>query len=390
MTAVAPACALASAFFGDGSAPAEVRVAGQAATVDAAIAAGAALLAGAAGRVLVVVAPGLTLEAQRHAIALADHLCATIDGATSAGAAEGILAAQRRGRTGATLGEVRHRADVLLYWGTDPSVRYPRFDERYGRASVGLQTPAGSRTSIGVTVGTDAAPAGTALAFTIAPEHELAALSLLRAAVRGAGGDAPPPLDGMAALAARLVAARYVALVHDAEPGDARRDPARAEALLALAMALNGPTRAALVSLRAGGNRNGFESVLTWQTGFPMAVDFAAGTPAYRPSSRGLDAISPARFGAVLVAGDAGALEPGVRQALAAVPVVAIGPRASVALPGARVAVDTGTAGVHEAGTAYRMDDVPLPVRAVVPHAVRAEGALAALRAGVLGAEGGP
>ena len=46
--------------------------------------------------------------------------------------------------------------------------------------------------------------------------------------------------------------------------------------------ALNGPTRAALVSLSAGGNRAGAAAVLAWQTGFPAAADFARGAPRYR------------------------------------------------------------------------------------------------------------
>ena len=29
--------------------------------------------------------------------------------------------------------------------------------------------------------------------------------------------------------------------------------------------------------------------------------------------------------------------------------------------------IDTGVAGIHEGGTAFRMDDVPLPLRAPVP-----------------------
>ena len=41
--------------------------------------------------------------------------------------------------------------------------------------------------------------------------------------------------------------------------------------------------------------------------------------------------------------------------------------RASEAPFPARVAIDTGTAGIHEAGLGYRMDDIPLPLQAVVP-----------------------
>ena len=56
------------------------------------------------------------------------------------------------------------------------------------------------------------------------------------------------------------------------------------------------------------------------------------------------------------------------RRSLAAVPSVVIGPDASAMTLGPRsVAIDTGLAGVHDAGTALRLDDVPLPVRAVVP-----------------------
>jgi hypothetical protein len=44
---------------------------------------------------------------------------------------------------------------------------------------------------------------------------------------------------------------------------------------------------------------------------------------------------------------------------------VAIGPRVSVSpFASGPVAIDTGVAGIHEAGLALRMDDVPVPVRA--------------------------
>src|SRR2546430_11904566 len=40
-------------------------------------------------------------------------------------------AAQRRGRAGATLGEIRQRADVIVFWAVDPADRYPRYASRY-------------------------------------------------------------------------------------------------------------------------------------------------------------------------------------------------------------------------------------------------------------------
>ena len=45
---------------------------------------------------------------------------------------------------------------------------------------------------------------------------------------------------------------------------------------------------------------------------------------------------------------------------------ILVGPRSTEAPFPSRVAIDTGVAGIHEAGTAYRLDEVPLQLRAVL------------------------
>ena len=67
------------------------------------------------------------------------------------------------------------------------------------------------------------------------------------------------------------------------------------DSLIALAQLLNGPTRAALSRLRAGGNRSGAEAALTWQTGYPMRVSSASG------ATRGTSPVAPASTGCVAV-----------------------------------------------------------------------------------------
>jgi formylmethanofuran dehydrogenase subunit B len=184
-------------------------------------------------------------------------------------------------------------------------------------------------------------------------------------------------------VATLLKAAKYAAIVHEAEPGEEQPDPLRAEGLIALAQALNGPTRAALSTLRSGGNRSGAEAALTWQTGYPMAVDFSEGFPRYTPERRALD--RPAETAAVLVAGSTTELSPEVVAAFRRVPVVVIGPRASQTRLATRVAIDTGVAGIHEGGTAYRTDDIPLPLRPPLPGARSAGDVLLALLAALHG-----
>jgi len=360
-----PACPLGRAWFGDGSVPGEVLRAGRPAAFDEALAEAATLLAKSRGRLLVYLAPDLTSQAQRAAVALADLLRATVDSATSDAAAGGLLAAQRRGRATATLGEIRNRADVVLFWGVDPNQRYPRFLSRYALEPAGTQVPEGraGRFVIAVNIGTDRGPAGADLTIDLEPSEEIAALSLMRAAVQDRPTrDASPGLARAVGLVGRLTGARYAVLVHDGEPTTEPRNPLRVEGLIALAQALNGPTRAALSSLRAGGNRPGAESVLTWQTGYPFAVDYSRGHPRYTPGDRGLDRLVRGGLGAALVVGSPG-VDREAAAALAAIDTVAIGPRASQAPFATRVAIDTGVAGIHESGTAYRMDEVPLSLR---------------------------
>jgi formylmethanofuran dehydrogenase subunit B len=150
--------------------------------------------------------------------------------------------------------------------------------------------------------------------------------------------------------------------VHDAEPTDQGRDPLRVEALIALVQALNTPTRAALSSLRAGGNRVGAEAVLTAQSGYPFAVDYSRGFPRYLPRLRGLSRLATGGYRVLLVVGSPSPDSALIRPSNDLTTLV-IGPRASESDWQPRIAIDTGVAGIHEAGIGYRMDEVPLQLR---------------------------
>lgn len=359
------ACELGVRWFGDGRVPARYRVAGRDVSVDAALAAAADLFARAT-RPLVYLAPDISCEAQREAAGIADALGAALDSVTSATAMPSILAAQERGRASATLGEIRNRADVVVLWCLDPAVAYPRYLSRYAPESAG-------RTFIRV---------------DIAAADEVATLTALAAIVSGHAVDKASPTGPAWArareLAPRLLAGRYVAIVADAEAAaddTEPRDPGRASALIALAQALNGPTRAALSLLRAGGNRSGADAVMTSQTGYPMSVDFAHGYPLYRPHDGAAEArLARGDVDALLLIGAAALVPADVLAQMARVPRVVIGPRSSESpLNQGDVVIDTGIAGIHEGGTALRMDDVPLPLRPSVTGPPDAAGVARAL-----------
>jgi formylmethanofuran dehydrogenase subunit B len=364
------ACRLGLAWFGDGRVPGTVRADGRECGLDEALNTSVTLLHAARGRVLVFLGDDITSESQRVAVGIADRLRAVVDSVVSKPAAAGILAGQRRGRATCTLGEIRNRADLLLFWGTDPDERYPRYRSRYAAHPAALHLPGREfdRTVVSVTIGPDKGPADADLHIALRPEDEVVALSALRSTVQGRRtGDLRAVFPELEQLTALLTQARYVAIVHDGDGGDEQCSPERAEGLITLAQRLNGPTRAALSTLRGGGNRSGAEVVLTWQTGFPFAVDFTRGAPRYRPDRRGTDLLGSGVIAAALVVGASAVVPAGARDWLARIPTIVVGPRASEAPFTTRVAIDTGVAGIHEAGIGYRMDDLPLPLQAAVP-----------------------
>ncbi len=363
------ACALGVRWFGDGSLPAAV-LGGRSAAIEDVVAEVASALRSARAP-LVFLAPDLTSEAQRAAVAIADQLHAFVDSMTTATAAEGVLAAQRRGRAGATLGEIRNRADVLVFWAVDPALSYPRFQSRYAPDPAGVHVPGGraDRTVIAVDVGEQRGPADADMRIQMSAEEEPLFLASLRGCLAGRSLAEKPLLARATELAGRLTRAKYAVIVNDAEslPAATNSPSVRADALIALTQSLNTTTRGALCTLRGGGNRNGADMVLTWQTGFPMAVDFSRGAPRYTPEDATIPRLARGAFDVVLLVGATTALPDTLTSALHGARVIAIGPRASESNVGATIRIDTGVASIHESGMAFRTDDIPLPLRAALP-----------------------
>jgi formylmethanofuran dehydrogenase subunit B len=377
---ITPVCPIGQAWFGDGVVPEEIRQDGRPASLEAVIAEAAAALTASVGRCLIYLGLDLTSQAQRAALRLADLLRATVDTPTSPSAADGLLAAQRRGRSTATLGEIRNRGDVIVFWAVDPNRRYPRYLSRYTLNPTGTHAgeERGGRSVIGVSVGENETIAKADVTLALQPEEEVPALSFMRASVLGRPVPSSSPVIAQALeIAGKLASARYAVLVHDAEPTAQGRDPLRAEALIALAQALNTPTRAALSSLRAGGNRVGAEAVLTAQSGYPFAVDYSRGYPRYLPANRGLARLATGAYRVLL---DVGSLpDTSSIDRPTNLTTLMIGPKASQSDLQPRLAIDTGVAGIHEGGIGYRMDEVPLELRPPLSGARSATGVLSRL-----------
>lgn len=324
-----------------------------------------------------------TVEAQRQAAGLADLLRGILDVATSASHAASAAAYERLGVLTASLGDVRQRAHLVVFWGCDPDGAHPGFCERYAPARPG-------RVRTAIDVGGAHGPEHVDERLAIPPDREIDALLALRAFVRGRRVEPPAqgnglPLEGLRALAARLAACGYGAILSDGDPPATRRNPERALALAALVRDAHRRSRLRLVGVRGPGNTVGAENVLTWQTGFPSALSFARGYPRYGPGE--FDAETVLVRGdvdaALVVGADPGAhLSESALDGLRRIPIVRIG------ADGAGARVFLKAAPLREtAGRVYRMDGValrqrPLPRRGAGDVPTEAE-ALARIAAAV-------
>ncbi|MDB4894304.1 MAG: formylmethanofuran dehydrogenase, subunit, partial [Firmicutes bacterium] len=260
------ACARGEAYFKAQSAapghPAAL-IAGHEAPLDSAVAEAARLLA-AARYPLVYGFTQTTAEAQRVAVRLADLIGANID--TTAGPAHGAeaLALQAVGRVTCTLGEVKNRADLVIYWGCNPAVEYPHHFSRYSRAGADLVLPV---------------PAG----------QHFALLQVLRALAQGrrvhqpAAAAAGIDLDAARTLVARMKGARFGIVFFGAGLSAGPGGWANVAALHALAADLHQFTRFYALGLGGEGNAVGAEGVLSSETAFPFAVNLSRGYPRYGP-----------------------------------------------------------------------------------------------------------
>ena len=70
-------------------------------------------------------------EAQRVGVELAEEVGGVLDNTAVVCHGPSILGIQEVGIPSCTLGQVRHRADLVIYWGCDPWSAHPRHVERY-------------------------------------------------------------------------------------------------------------------------------------------------------------------------------------------------------------------------------------------------------------------
>jgi formylmethanofuran dehydrogenase subunit B len=319
-----------------------------------------------------------TSEAQRLAVAIADRIGGCIDASSGADSGASTIAFQEVGEVTCTLGEVKNRGDLIVFWGCDPAETDPRFFERYALTAKGTFVPRGREDRHCIVVDrSKTASAEVADQFIpIAPRKDFEAFWTLRALAKGIALDAAEieaetgvPISTWQDLLNRMKQAKYGVIFHGGESNETRSAHLDYHALLAFVRDLNDVTRFVCLPMRGRGNLTGAENVITSQTGYPSPVNLARGHPRYGPGEFNAS-ISLERHesdAALIVAGSPTAsLSPAARDHLARIPCIVIGPSNTRTAEGATVRFHSATDGINTPGTVYRMDGVPIPLRPAV------------------------
>ncbi len=367
------ACVIGKAWFLSHGQPSDrppAMIDGQPASLDDAVDTAAHILAR-ARYPLIYGLSSTSCEAQRQAVALAEAIGGCIDCCTSVCHGPSGMAVQGIGEPTCTLGEVKNRADLIVYWGSNPGESHPRHMGRYALTPKGMFIPRGRKDRTVVLVDVRPTPSARAadIFLQVKPGKDFELLWSLRALVKGHAIDEAAlagtglTLAQLTDLAERMKHCRFGVLFIGQGLTQSRGKHLNTSAAFMLVRDLNSVTKFAIIPMRGHGNVTGIDHVLGWQTGYPFGVNFSLGYPRFNPGEYTVvDVLSRNEADAALiVASDPVASLPSraVRR-LTEIPTIALDTHESETTRIARVAFTTATAGISVEGTAYRMDNVPL------------------------------
>jgi len=320
-----------------------------------------------------------TTESQRVAVSISDWIGGCVDTTTSVCHGPSGMAFQGAGEVTASLGEVRHRGDMIIFWGSNPAESHPRHFTRYSLMPKGMFLPEGrkNRTCVVVDVRKTKSAKAADIFVQIKPKADFEGLWTLRALAQGleldphqVETDTGVPLSVWQDLMDRMKKAKYGVIFFGMGLTMTRGKHANSEALLLLTRDMNRYTRFVCKPNRGHGNVTGADNVVTWRTGYPFAVNLARGFPRFNPGEyTAADVLARGEAdAAMIIASDpmANFSQP-AREHLKSIPYIALDPKETPTTRHAAVAFCVATYGINVPGTVYRMDDVPIPLRPAFP-----------------------
>ncbi|MGY5859459.1 MAG: formylmethanofuran dehydrogenase subunit B [Candidatus Thorarchaeota archaeon] len=313
-------------------------------------------------------------DAQREAIRLAELTGSVIDNTTSVCHGPTILGVQESGEATAALAEVRHRSDLVIYWGANPAAAHPRHIPHYIRQpGEYIKDPKKDRQIWLVDIRHTTTARMADRFIKIDPGTDLEVLQTIRALLRGSKLDVTEvggiSIADLEEIATAMKSAKYGVLFFGLGLTQSWGRHRNIDAAIRLIQDLNAHTKWGLMPMRGHYNVSGANKTSTWVTGFPYALDFARGYPRFSPGEyTAVDMLARGEADALLnIAADPVAHFPrSAVEHLSKIPVINIDPKVNMTSQVAEVNIPAAIAGIECDGAATRMDGLPLYLRKVI------------------------
>ena len=132
-------------------------------------------------------------EAQKMGVILTEMVGGILDSTAIICHGPSILGIEERGLSGATLGQIKNRADLIVFWGCNPAEAHPKHGLRSSTNVCGFFTPEGrkGRTVLVVDVRQTRTAKNADKSIMITPGSDFEVLSALKMFVAGKGGFVP-------------------------------------------------------------------------------------------------------------------------------------------------------------------------------------------------------
>ena len=312
------------------------------------------------------------IEAMKPGLELTELVGAVIDNQATICHGPTVQAVQNVGYPLMTLGEVKNRADMVVYTGSNPMNAHPRHLSRYSTFPRGWFRQRGRFDRTLVTW--DPKFSDTAklsdiwIPFEENGDYEF--VNAIRAALKGKKLKkdviAGIPKEDIYELTEKMKNTQFGALFFGLGLTHTLSKQRNIDIAISLVQDLNKYSKWVLLPMRGHFNVNGFNIFMSYEMGFPYGVDFCRGYPRYMiGETTTIDLLNRKEADLFMViAADPGAHFPaGANMHLVDIPVIEIdihwGPTtelADIVLPGTFVGVETE-------GTSYRMDSVPIHMK---------------------------
>ena len=313
-------------------------------------------------------------EAMRIGVRLAELTGGILDNTAVCCHGPTILGTQQSGVVKATLGQMKNRADLIVYWGCNPLYAHPRHTVRYSAMAKGRFIEGRKNRKVVVV---DVRPSPTSkiadLYVQVEPNRDYELLTALRMVVRNHTVEAPSvagvPTEKIYELADMLRSAKFGVIFFGMGVTMTQGKGRNIEEAIKLVQDLNEWTKFVILAMRGHFNVAGTNQVMTWLTGFPYAIDFSLGYPRHNPgvtSSTDVLVRGEADAALIIASDPASHFPQKAVEHLTKIPTIVIDPRWSPTSILADVFIPSTFVGIETEGTVYRMDGVPLRVKRLV------------------------